>query len=198
MNSCPNSHDILSENSCETVKTPVSLLQEICMGMKLGFPRFQLERVIQDETYGQTFEMSVVVGSLGLEASGIARNKMLAKHKAANNLLEKIQEAGESGLELNTVRNEIVLQCCERIKSSTTSKKDSSLEFNMSSNKLKQYCMSQELTPVYKVIEVTGPAHERKFVMSCQVKDYTTEGEGNSKKVAKTIAAEKMLLLLEA
>jgi len=53
----------------------------------------------------------------------------------------------------------------------------------MSSNKLKQYCMSQELTPVYKVIEVTGPAHERKFVMSCQVKDYTTEGINVLKKL---------------
>jgi len=46
----------------------------------------------------------------------------------------------------------------------------------MSSNQLKQYCMSQELTLVYEVTEIIGPPNNRKFVMSCKVKNYATQG----------------------
>ena len=53
---------------------------------------------------------------------------------------------------------------------------DASLEFNMSSGKLKQFCMAREITPLYEIMEVTGPGHNRKYVMSCKVLDHITQG----------------------
>merc|ERR1711973_1053601 len=125
------------ERPSQIAKTSVSLLHEILLSMKLGFPMFQLKRIIGGQTSEQTFEMSVVVESLGLTALGIARSKMLAKHKAADRLLEQIQQAGDNGMALNTI--------------------------------------SQELTLVYEVTEIIGPPNNRKFVMSCKVKNYATQ-----------------------
>ena len=61
--------DLDNEAAHETVKTSVSLLQEICMGLKLGFPMFNLSKVINNPSVGPTdrFEMTVTVISLGLE-----------------------------------------------------------------------------------------------------------------------------------
>ena len=54
--------------------------------------------------------------------------------------------------------------------------KEDASEFNISSNRLKEYCKSQELTPVFEVIKMLGPAHSREFIISCKVKDYATQG----------------------
>lgn len=53
----------------QIAKTSVSLLHEILLSMKLGFLMFQLKRIIGGQTSEQTFEMSVVVESLGLTGS---------------------------------------------------------------------------------------------------------------------------------
>ena len=39
---------------------------------------------------------------------------MLAKHKAADKVLEKIREAGDTRLDLNIISNKTILQCCEK------------------------------------------------------------------------------------
>ena len=57
------------ERPSQIAKTSVSLLHEILLSMKLGFPMFQLKRIIGGQTSEQTFEMSVVVESLGLTGS---------------------------------------------------------------------------------------------------------------------------------
>ena len=99
--------------------------------------------------------------------------------------------------------------------------KEDASEFNISSNRLKEYCKSQELTPVFEVIKMLGPAHSREFIISCKVKDYATQGidllkkklsifklhgygttipqeKGNPKKLQGQLLQKKVLLLLEA
>ncbi len=44
-----------------------------------------------------------------------------------------------------------------------------------------------------QVIKESGPPHMRTFVTRCSCGEYITDGEGNSKKVSKKRAAEKML-----
>ncbi|XP_068101534.1 interferon-inducible double-stranded RNA-dependent protein kinase activator A isoform X2 [Hyperolius riggenbachi] len=47
--------------------------------------------------------------------------------------------------------------------------------------------------PEYFVSQEDGPAHKREFTLSCRVETFVETGSGTSKKVAKRIAAEKLL-----
>lgn len=56
--------------------------------------------------------------------------------------------------------------------------------------------MSKKLVSLSSFTQVTresGPPHMKVFVTQCRVGDYTTEAQGNSKKLSKKKAAEKML-----
>lgn len=54
------------------------------------------------------------------------------------------------------------------------------------------------VTPVYKVIEESGPAHQKVFKVGLYLKDeLRSEGRGNSKQTAELQAAEKLLSVLE-
>ncbi|KAM9304782.1 interferon-inducible double-stranded RNA-dependent protein kinase activator A isoform 1-T1 [Gastrophryne carolinensis] len=52
--------------------------------------------------------------------------------------------------------------------------------------------------PEYFVAQEEGPAHKREFTMSCRVETFVESGSGTSKKVAKKIAAEKLLAKLQS
>ncbi len=49
--------------------------------------------------------------------------------------------------------------------------------------------------PTYEVIEVTGKSHDQYFRVRCSVEnfDFSTEGEGTSRRRAEQIAAERYL-----
>jgi ribonuclease-3 len=53
--------------------------------------------------------------------------------------------------------------------------------------------------PEYRLIEESGPAHQRRFVVGCRLVDSAdaTEGEASSRKLAEQSAAEKMLVQLQ-
>ncbi|XP_073489922.1 interferon-inducible double-stranded RNA-dependent protein kinase activator A isoform X2 [Aquarana catesbeiana] len=52
--------------------------------------------------------------------------------------------------------------------------------------------------PEYFISEEAGPAHKREFTLSCRVETFVETGSGTSKKVAKRIAAEKLLAKLQS
>ncbi len=47
--------------------------------------------------------------------------------------------------------------------------------------------------PVYRVMSVEGPSHDRTFSVECSVKEFRTVGRGKSKKQAEQEAARKMV-----
>ena len=56
---------------------------------------------------------------------------------------------------------------------------------------------SQRTLPVYKLVDATGPAHERTFRVDVIVDDNViSSGQGRSKKIAEQAAAEKALAAL--
>jgi len=62
-------------------------------------------------------------------------------------------------------------------------------------SRLQEYIQSQKLpTPKYKVIEESGPDHNKKFIVEVSVKDkHLGQGVGKSKSTAEQKAAENAL-----
>ncbi|XP_043931206.1 interferon-inducible double-stranded RNA-dependent protein kinase activator A isoform X2 [Protopterus annectens] len=52
--------------------------------------------------------------------------------------------------------------------------------------------------PDYTLAQETGPPHKREFTMSCRVENFVESGSGTSKKIAKRIAAEKLIAKLQS
>ncbi|KAE8580792.1 hypothetical protein XENTR_v10024543 [Xenopus tropicalis] len=52
--------------------------------------------------------------------------------------------------------------------------------------------------PEYTVAQESGPPHEREFTITCRVETFVETGSGTSKKVAKRVAADKLLTKLKA
>lgn len=51
--------------------------------------------------------------------------------------------------------------------------------------------------PTYRVVEVSGPEHGKKFKVECSVRDIRTYAEGSNKKEAEQLSAKKALELLQ-
>lgn len=62
------------------------------------------------------------------------------------------------------------------------------------SDELRDICMEHKLAdPFFEEISGTGPAHAREFTYQCTVSSIKTEATAGTKKVAKQMAAQKLL-----
>lgn len=50
--------------------------------------------------------------------------------------------------------------------------------------------------PIYRIIEMSGPQHNRLFEVECSIRDHRSVGVGRSKKEAEQLAAKKLLEML--
>ena len=57
--------------------------------------------------------------------------------------------------------------------------------------------LKQRITPQYRLIDETGPDHDKTFRARIIIGDLSAEGEGKSKKAAEQEAARSALSLLE-
>jgi ribonuclease III len=55
---------------------------------------------------------------------------------------------------------------------------------------------THHVTPQYRIVQVSGPDHDKTFTMRISIGELTVEGEGKSKKAAEQDAARKALSLL--
>ncbi|MGY0398445.1 MAG: ribonuclease III [Ostreibacterium sp.] len=63
---------------------------------------------------------------------------------------------------------------------------------------LQEYLQSQGLIkPVYQKLSISGPDHDKKFEVTCLIKQHTTVAIGTSKKKAEQAAAKAMLNVLQ-
>jgi len=68
---------------------------------------------------------------------------------------------------------------------------------NDSKSLLQEYAqVSLKVMPSYKVIQESGPDHNKTFVVKVTVKDFETDGSGKSKKAAEQDAARKAIELM--
>ena len=70
-------------------------------------------------------------------------------------------------------------------------------QMNNPIGKLNELGQTQGIAPEYTVINTTGLSHEPTFTIQAKFQRFRATGQGNSKKVAKTIAAKNILKQLK-
>ncbi|KAG1670503.1 Double-stranded RNA-binding protein Staufen [Nymphon striatum] len=123
------------------------------------------------------------------EFLGEGKTVQAARHNAASKALVILRnlpfpefpgasEVAENTTESKLVKNELL---------------DDSAELKSPISLVHEVALKRNLTVTFEVVQESGPAHMRTFITRCIVGEYSTEGEGNGKKVSKKRAAEKML-----
>ncbi|KAG8189434.1 hypothetical protein JTE90_012508 [Oedothorax gibbosus] len=173
-------------------KTPISLLQELCATHNMN-PDYQLMSV-EGAVHAPTFMYRVQVNEIVASATGNSKKK--AKHAAAKAVLEQLlsEEGGykegfvSDGVAVNAeTLNEVISDVVETPAVDESSSKNPV-------GQLQELCMKRRWQPPYYETEkATGLPHEKVFSIMCMVDNFTTSGEGKSKRLAKRQAAENML-----
>ncbi|XP_075036644.1 interferon-inducible double-stranded RNA-dependent protein kinase activator A [Mixophyes fleayi] len=159
-------------------KTPIQLLHEF--GMKTGsLPVYNFEKV-EGRIHDPSFTFRVTIGEIS--CSGDGPSKKMAKHKAAESTLKVLRGDGN----LNLPAKESITRDANQMEDNPIG-------------------VLQELAvqkgwrqPEYTVSQETGPPHNREFTISCRVENIVETGSGTSKKVAKRIAAKKLVVRLQS
>ncbi|RXG52294.1 Interferon-inducible double-stranded RNA-dependent protein kinase activator A-like protein A [Armadillidium vulgare] len=166
-------------------KTPVSLLQELCMRRGIS-PKYDLLQ-IEGPVHEPTFVYRVTVGEFAANGSGQTKKK--AKHAAAKAVLDIIIQGGSGGQGQTGSTPELSSQI--------VSPYDDGIPGNPV-GALQELCMSRRWPPpTYELAAEEGFPHERTFSICCTIGNHKEIGSGKSKKLSKRQAANKMLLKLK-
>jgi len=179
-------------------KTPVSLLQELCMRRGIS-PKYDLLQ-IEGAVHEPTFVYRVTVGEFS--ASGSGQSKKKAKHSAAKAVLDMIIHGGGGPAVAppNGAGEGAVAQAAQQAGelSSVISPYDDGIPGNPV-GQLQEMCMTRRWPPpTYQLTAEEGFPHERTFAIACTIATYKEIGHGKSKKLAKRQAAFTMMNKLNA
>ena len=183
-------------------KTPVSLLQELCMRRGIS-PKYDLLQ-IEGAVHEPTFVYRVTVGEFTANGSGQSKKK--AKHAAAKAVLDIIihgngpapagavpHNNGDTSVSPNTVNQSSTAE----LSSMVVSPYDDGIPGNPV-GQLQELCMSRRWPPpTYELTHEEGFPHERTFTIACTIATYKEVGRGKSKKLAKRQAAFSMMQKLK-
>lgn len=168
-------------------KTPVSLLQELCMRRGIS-PKYDLLQ-IEGAVHEPTFVFRVTVGEFSANGSGQSKKK--ARHAAAKAVLDNIIQGGVGTGATGQTTNEAELN--SHRSDQLVSPYDDGIPGNPVGS-LQELCMSRHWPPpVYDLAAEEGFPHERTFSISCSIGCHKETGIGKSKKLAKRQAAYRML-----
>ncbi|XP_062258591.1 interferon-inducible double-stranded RNA-dependent protein kinase activator A homolog isoform X2 [Platichthys flesus] len=161
-------------------KTPIQILHEY--GTKTGsLPVYEMEKA-EGEAHQPSFVFSVKIGDVS--GTGQGSSKKAAKHQAAEAALSILQKDNPA---VNiSAKSEINGVAAE------------------THNHPNSVGILQELAlhrgwrlPEYSLLMESGPPHKREFTVTCRLESLSEKAVGNSKKVAKKAAAEKMFAKLQ-
>ncbi|KAF6203658.1 hypothetical protein GE061_001990 [Apolygus lucorum] len=164
--------------SIMNTKTPVTILQEL-LTKKLQVPNYNL--ILNGVgTHEPVFKYEVTAD--GHKAVGTGKSKKEAKHNAAQQILQIMIQAEST---------------VSALPAEVTSPYEGVLKEN-AVGELSEFCVVNQLKlPEYKLTRDEGLPHAKVFSWSCTVSSFTTEGTARTKKNAKHIAAQDMLLKLK-
>ncbi|KAF5272715.1 hypothetical protein FQA39_LY07742 [Lamprigera yunnana] len=161
-------------------KTPAMVLQELTVQKGWISPEYTIIHS-KEGTHENEFHYNVIVESV--LGRGVGRSKQIAKHKAANNALEKL-----ASLNMYTP-DETVLKAprSEGINSPIK------LAVNCIGS-LNEIC-SENKVPLPAFIQVSdvGPSHCKEFTYDCKIASIYTRATAGTKKQAKQLAAKDMI-----
>ncbi|XP_075465089.1 interferon-inducible double-stranded RNA-dependent protein kinase activator A [Ascaphus truei] len=171
--------EMITANPC---KTPIQLLHEY--GTKTGSPPvYNFERS-EGQAHHPNFTFQVVIGEI--TSTGEGPSKKIAKHKAAEAALNILR--GDSNICLPMSESII----CEAPKQPQNQNQDNPI------GTLQELAVRKGWRlPEYSLAQESGPPHKREFTITSRVETFVETGSGTSKKVAKRIAAEKLLAKLQ-
>ncbi|KAK3871414.1 hypothetical protein Pmani_017700 [Petrolisthes manimaculis] len=167
-------------------KTPVSLLQELCMRRGIS-PKYDLLQ-IEGAVHEPTFVYRVTVGEFAANGSGQSKKK--AKHAAAKAVLDIIIQGGAAGAGGPTPGG--APGAAPELSTQIVSPYDDGIPGNPVGS-LQELCMARRWPPpTYELTSEEGFPHERTFSIACTIGNTKEIGTGKSKKLAKRQAAFKM------
>ncbi|XP_071524085.1 protein Loquacious isoform X6 [Panulirus ornatus] len=167
-------------------KTPVSLLQELCMRRGIS-PKYDLLQ-IEGAVHEPTFVYRVTVGEFAANGSGQSKKK--AKHAAAKAVLDIIIQGGAAGAGGPAAGG--TPGAPPELSTQIVSPYDDGIPGNPVGS-LQELCMARRWPPpTYDLTSEEGFPHERTFSIACTIGNTKEIGTGKSKKLAKRQAAYKM------
>lgn len=115
--------------------------------------------------------------------------------EAAKKRNEAIQQQVQQQQVQQQVQQQISVKEEKAVSNGTTKNDNSDDEEDLKSpiSLVHEIALKHVLSVNFEVIRESGPPHMRNFVTKCSVGEFSTEGEGNGKKVSKKRAAEKMM-----
>lgn len=166
-----------------TTKTPVMLLQELCMKHKNGPPLYELT-VDNGTSIPPFFEYEVA--AFGQAASGDGTNKKVAKHEAAVNLINELRQLPTFAAELAAAPQFVIPRPALSADGDAVSL-------------LLDLCVQRDW-PIaqFTVQQAFGSAHAPEFRVECRVASMVRVGTFSTKKGAKQIAAQEMLHVVQS
>lgn len=184
-------------------KSPVNLLQELVV--KQGyFPVYDDVGIKKNEIYNQ---FVCKVKCKDLIAEGVGKTKKEAKQNAAENMLSLLARCNKISIlppatKVKNVQISTPTKICESISPSKmqvelTQLTQSSPDYVNYVGQLQEFFMQQSVQNVsYKVVEESGPPHERIFTIEVSLGSLRERGTAQTKKIAKQKAAKNLLQLL--
>uniref|UniRef100_A0A2P2HWH3 RISC-loading complex subunit tarbp2-like n=1 Tax=Hirondellea gigas TaxID=1518452 RepID=A0A2P2HWH3_9CRUS len=185
-------------------KTPVSLLQELCMRRGIS-PKYDLLQ-IEGAVHEPTFVYRVTVGEFTANGSGQSKKK--AKHSAAKAVLDIIIHGGGPAGQAAAAATSVLNNSNESNSTAVTHTSEgqtgdlsgmvvSPYDDGIPGNpvgQLQELCMTRRWPPpTYELTKEEGFPHERNFSIACTIATHKEIGGGKSKKLAKRQAAYSML-----
>ncbi|KAG8223656.1 hypothetical protein J437_LFUL001763, partial [Ladona fulva] len=173
-----------------TPKTPVSILNEY-MFRANKIPQYLLIR--SEPGPDPVFEYEVTIDRVKVTGSG--RNKKDAKHVAARNALAELAKTDD------VIRQQLLTNASQTAKGSDPC--DNSLIAGSHNTEqvtenavgaLTTLCLQHDLpAPDYKLMEESGPAHCKNFVIHCVISSLQLVGQSGTKKQAKQLSAKRLI-----
>ncbi|EFO27344.1 double-stranded RNA binding domain-containing protein family protein [Loa loa] len=179
--------------SVAAVKTFVSILEEGCKKYYDGTPPIFMPAFVEMPNL-----FAIRCELYGIHTIGHGRTKKIAKQMAAKNMLKKmIEKESFSDFELGKTKEE-ALASLENltIDFQNRGSGDDSVAENWV-GKVNERCQKLKLSSVNYEIDEEGPPNHRIFIATCKMGKVHVVGHGKTKKIAKTLAAQKMYAQLE-
>ncbi|ETN67610.1 R2D2 [Anopheles darlingi] len=169
-------------------KTPVTMLQEICMGKRVPTPTYQYlgESTSPLGPNVKTFQHKVL--TMGQEAMGLGRSKQDSKHEAAWQMIRLL-------LDIPPDEDER-----EGVVSSGGTAEDAPLDVGIDKvSQVRDICVQRNFPlPEFELVRSYGPSHAPVFEFECRIRDIVRRGSHSTKKGAKQIACQEMIKTLQA
>ncbi|EJW88169.1 hypothetical protein WUBG_00921 [Wuchereria bancrofti] len=184
---------LLTSSTITPMKTFVSILEEGCKKYYDGSPPvFTSNFVEMRNLFATRCEL------YGIHTVGYGRTKKIAKQMAAKDMLKKmIEKESFSDFGLGKTKEEALANLENlTIDFQNRGSTDDSVIENWV-GKVNERCQKLKLLNATYEIDEEGPTNQRIFIATCTVGKIHVVAHGKTKKIAKTLAAQKMCAQLE-